>query len=531
MIEQEKFEFLQNLYKTLRKHDEDILKHFCDENLSDNDYFFYGISSDIFSNAINVLTNYLSGNLESAGVDLSCRTIIEALVILHMDAAGQISDKQKQIYRYLYAYVDIDNFHSVMTDEAKQTERVKRVYADKEKCEKAMMEHFGCTEKDLKNWKIGVDDPCFYLKTSLKGDIRFSKLIEKYPVRNEDDLKMYEFFSLFIHPRCEMNQQIENAVMDVRNIYIDNVLNIVYDYLKECKLMLDDEKRPNFDEDFWYNPLLQNNVHNVKDIEFVFHHLMGQFVKLKDGDDMFTWHFLEKSKYLVMDMMISESLGFKEHVISTFKSFIEEYAVFHEINSISDMNDFKYAKKCFWCASRLQIDSHFQELGWKDGTVPESEIKALYDEYYKEKFGLKQYKDFYCGLRRNSLYCLGNDKKSYNRSVRNMIEEVFTDELMSKDVMTLYRISKDMSHASGYNFNASEGIINVYYHKAMLCVWQLLNFYIANHALTLSEHGEERDVKFVVSCLKLFAEAEAQSIKQVYDDFNTPNDKKIIPDA
>ena len=36
-----------------------ILKHFNDLSISDNDYFFYGINSDIISNTLNVLTNYL----------------------------------------------------------------------------------------------------------------------------------------------------------------------------------------------------------------------------------------------------------------------------------------------------------------------------------------------------------------------------------------------------------------------------------------------------------------------------------------
>lgn len=69
---------MNNLYKVLRRYDVEILKHYNCEEKSDDDYFFYGISSDIISNALNILTNYLSGNIESAGVDLSTRTILEA---------------------------------------------------------------------------------------------------------------------------------------------------------------------------------------------------------------------------------------------------------------------------------------------------------------------------------------------------------------------------------------------------------------------------------------------------------------------
>ena len=204
---------------------------------------------------------------------------------------------------------------------------------------------------------------------------------------------------------------------------------------------------------------------------------MDQLCKLKDGTDWFTWHFLEKSKYIFVDMMISESIGYKEHVISCFKSFVEQYSVFYAIESLEDLNDFNHVKQAFWCSSRIQIDAHFQNLGWKDGTVPEEEIKKLYDEYFKDKYKLNNYQKFYWNLRRNSLYCLGDEKKSYNKYVRSLLESVFSNEMESKDAMTLYRISKDMSHASGYNFNASEGIVDSYFHKTKLFAQEFLKYF------------------------------------------------------
>ena len=50
------------LYKVLKKHDVEILKHYNDDTVSDGDYFFYGINSDIMSSCLSILTNYLSGN-------------------------------------------------------------------------------------------------------------------------------------------------------------------------------------------------------------------------------------------------------------------------------------------------------------------------------------------------------------------------------------------------------------------------------------------------------------------------------------
>lgn len=87
-MEEAKYLKLNNLYKSLRQVDLNVLKKFnCDE-ISDEDYFFYGIQNEIISNTLNVLINYLTGNIESAGVDNSCRMILEALTIFAMNSNG-----------------------------------------------------------------------------------------------------------------------------------------------------------------------------------------------------------------------------------------------------------------------------------------------------------------------------------------------------------------------------------------------------------------------------------------------------------
>ena len=508
-----------NLYKVLRRHDVEILKHYnCDE-ISDNDYFFYGINSDIVSNALNIITNYLSGNIESAGVDLSARIILEAMVILRMDGAGAISDNQKKIYRYLYAYVDADNFHSVMKDmpEGFENENLKKLLEDKEKAKQAMLEQFDCTERHLKDRKISIDDPCFYLKTNLRDDIRFSKLLEKYPLGDGSELQSYEFFSMFIHPRCEMNPEVQEGLMGIRKTYIDKVLNYVFEYLKSCDLLWYDDDSLDFDHEFFYNPLLANNVTNVKGFEYLIHLIKKQLCFLPNGEDVFTWQFLEKIRYLVIDMMISLSLGYKEHVIAIFKSFVEEYSIFFAIGSVESQEDFDYIKKAYWITSRIQLDAHFQELGLKGTSTPEEEIKDIYEHYYKEKYNMDKYQSFYWELRKNSLFFLANEKKSFNKYVRTLIEDVFSnDELESKDVMTLYRVSKDMSHASGYNFNATASMVDALSQKVMIYTYKFILHFLLNASFTLEEHGVQTDIKPLVDALKDLQSMSIETLDKIY---------------
>ena len=522
---------INNLYKVLRKHDVEILKHYnCDE-ISDNDYFFYGINSDIISNALNILTNYLSGNIESAGVDLSCRSILEAMVILKMDASGDITNNQKKIYRYLYAYVDDDNFHSVMKDlpDDFKHENLKKMKEDKEKAKQAMLKHFVCSERDLKDRKISIDDPCFYLKTNLRDDIRFSKLLEKYPLGDGSEIQSYEFFSMFIHPRCEMNLEAQERLMGIRNNYIDQVLNYVFDYLKSCNLHWYDEDALDFDHEFFYNTLLANNVHNVKEMEYLIYLIKNQVCDLPSGYDAFTWQFLERVRYLVLDMMTSLSLGYKEHVITCFKSFVEEYSVFFAIGSVETKEEFDYIKKGYWITSRIQLDAHFQELGIKVTSTPEDEIKDIYEHYYKDKYKMDKYQSFYWELRRNSLFFLAKEKKSFNKYVRALIEDVFVnDEVESKDVMTLYRISKDMSHASGYNFNATAGMVDVSAQKVLLYTYKLLIHFVLSASETLAKHDIKTNVTDIIIFLKTLMSMHSDAIEKIYKahlDFQYKNNQ------
>lgn len=116
--------------------------------------------------------------------------------------------------------------------------------------------------------------------------------------------------------------------MEYRKVYINQVIDMVFNYLKDCNLLYSTDEVTDFNTDFFYNPLLQNNVHNIKEFENLIHLIKTKLCVLPDGDDWFTWSFLERLRYIVIDMMISVSLGYTEHVISNFKPFIETFAVF-----------------------------------------------------------------------------------------------------------------------------------------------------------------------------------------------------------
>ena len=59
-MDEVKFIELNNLYKSLKTLDLDILAKFNRTEVSDEDYFLYGIQNDIVSNTLNIIINYLT---------------------------------------------------------------------------------------------------------------------------------------------------------------------------------------------------------------------------------------------------------------------------------------------------------------------------------------------------------------------------------------------------------------------------------------------------------------------------------------
>lgn len=516
-MEEKKFEQLNSLYKSLKVLDEDILSKFNCAEINDEEYFSYAIHNDLVSNALNVLVNYLSGNIESVGVANSCRMILEALTILEMNKAGDISVLQKSIYRYSYSYVDLDNYKIVMTGEQQKGKNYQETLSDREKCAGYILQHFGCKYEDIQKRGNGVDDPCFYLKKNLKEKIKFSKLIEKYFSQEKAFARMYEFFSIIIHPRCELNLAKETVVMILQQRYVDAMLALVKNYLSNEKMLFAPPNTNDFNADFLNNPILVNNVHNIKEMEQAFDCAIRELCFLPDQTNMFSWFYLEKSKHLVLDMLTSLSLGYIEHVIAIFKPFIEMFSIFYIINT-KDLQEYKCLANAYWCTSKMQFIDYIKKIEVQISDQEyKNEMKELYEQYYKKKYKIHSFEKFYEKCMHNSLYFLDNSKKSFNKFVREATDSLFPDDLQRKTYMFLYKISNDMAHASGYSFNATADFVRVTSFRVVHASIQLIINYLIHAALTVREYDMDVNVKEIIDAMKVIMLCQEEEIQKIYE--------------
>ena len=527
-----KNEEFNELYKKLKVWDEAILNEFDNKDISDNDYFNLGIKNEIISNALNILINYFSGNIESAGIDNSCRTIIEALVIEEMNARGDISDLQKRIYRYLYACVDWDNYKYFLKDIKIEHPNIERLKADKEKAINAMMQHFNCEQRDLEKGRIDIDDPCFFLQKKLKHSVRFSYLLNKYPLEFEQKSRAYSFFSIFIHPRCELDMEVKDRYLEFRDGKIVTILKAVEDYLNDKGMLLGKEELTNigdFDHDLFDNPTLSNNIWNIQKIWEAFDYLIKQLCFFENGFDAFSIDFFNQISSLIIDMMISVSLGYKEHAISNFKSFLESYSAFYSINMVKNVEEFKSIKKAYWVSSRIQLDEYFESINdasLNSRTIYGDEIKKLYDGFYKTRYKLNDFNEFCENLKKNSLYALSNEKKSYNRLVTDFVSAMFIDDDKRKDLISVYKTAKDIAHASGYGFNASKGVVDFNSHKALFYAWKILLQYLLLADITYSENGKNVDLKPVIKLFQELGNEEVRKLKELKTKYSDEDERE-----
>ena len=508
---------LEVLYKSLKKHDAEILKNFNHEEISDDLYFINAINSDIMSNGLGIVTNLLYGNADSIGIDQNCRSILEAFVILRMRAEKAIGEDQLKLYRYQYALVERDNFSARISDEEKRnSEEWKHLEGDCNIAKDLLCKIYGITSADLHELyrpkkgraKISLDDPNLYLKSKPTDDINFVNLMEKYPVLGSETKNIYCFFSLFIHPRFEKNASLERSFMELRQRNIDVVLNYLCNYLAETKLLVLDDSVTGFKEDFQENPILYNNRHNTQQIDVAFHYLATQLCLFKEGTDMFTFMFLGQLRGLMIDFAIAESLSYREHIVGKFKPFMEYCAVSFLLNSVESEAEFRAKKLAFCYSSRLQVIEYLKKVvNVQEEDSTKEEVRRVYDDYYKDAYQV-DFDTFYHRLVANSLYFISSEKKkSYNAIVNTAIEKL----IPPKDIdlaKHLYKLSKDMSHASGYNFNSTVGIADFYCRLAIAEAWQMIIEYLLYAGETLEEHGHHVDIKPVIDMFSTMRDVE-----------------------
>lgn len=139
---------------------------------------------------------------------------------------------------------------------------------------------------------------------------------------------------------------------------------------------------------------------------------------------------------------------------------------------------------------------------------------------YAERYKVESFSKFYDKYLHNSLYFLDNSKKSFNKFVREAIEGITTEEAQDKDFMTLYKISKDMSHASGYSFNATVDLVRVVSHKILYTTLYIMREVLIRGIETVKESEKIGTLRLIIESLNVYLQIQLDAIDEIFKKHN-----------
>lgn len=86
--------------------------------------------------------------------------------------------------------------------------------------------------------------------------------------------------------------------------------------------------------------------------------------------------------------------------------------------------------------------------------------------------------------------------------------------------MTLYKISKDMSHASGYSFNATVDLVRVVCHKVLYTTLYIMREFLFRGIETVKESDKIGTLRLIIESLNIHLQIQLDAIDEIFKKHN-----------
>lgn len=108
--------------------------------------------------------------------------------------------------------------------------------------------------------------------------------------------------------------------------------------------------------------------------------------------------------------------------------------------------------------------------------------------------------------------------------MREAIEGIAAEESQCKDFITLYKISKDMAHASGYSFNATVDLVRIACHKVLYTTLYIMREFFVKGIETVKESDKIRTLRLLIESFNMHLQIQADAIGEIYKTHNGERD-------
>lgn len=430
--------------------------NYLEPELDDRTHFIHAVEEDIISNAVylDFALRYIP--IDTIGMASSCRTIMEALVLIQASDAGAIPEENYKRFRDEHVFIEYSNAKRLfeLLPENVGGASFKKLSEDYERLAKEYCDELGMKRSEFARL---AKDPMFILFKKGNHTLKsFDSLIHRFQREWVSD---YRFLGMEVHPHFLMDDNLEKEERKQVKELAMSLLTDAMNYLKERyrKEMEEGEAKTlgeTVSDPLYYGPWF---IPLNKEVEALQAFLANAIV-FPDGIDAYTLYAIEKLTYLYYGMESMAILGFREHAAMKFKSAVENMAYFYLINEAKEgMVAFNAQKESFNVSSEIQ---YLQLLKGKEQDFAGlyARLQAVYESYYKEKYNVT-FDEFKDKVFHDGKYFFSDDSTfSFRKLVHYFLDDYLGEnELAKRNILFVYDTSVDMEHAGGYLMESSVG--------------------------------------------------------------------------
>ena len=443
-------EGLNNLYALIKSINTQLIN-----KSNKNDYaiadFTDAMDLAITSNALSLIKAVIQDNYCSITNELNIRNIIEHYVLLLMDAAGDISDVQKELFNEQYKLIEY-KFYKDNKLTANGT------IIDPEQMEKnystaisVFIKH-GFSEPKVKKFlRTRVPFLC-------NEKFNFNTSIEKYCPDFQD---AYVYLSRNIHPstyyHSKNTEYTQNIILVIVGKLMDRYtqqsmpLKMALPYFQESKVVYGTPDAPSFGQVLYE---LQKKQWQVT-------MRIADFFAKKLKDDNYVSNFFREVSMVIHDINTDSQLGYCENVKLKFKVIAEMFACFDKTYFQKDPNEGQ--------ATYLLMDAHevLKDYEMYNKEPPADIFEKAFDRY-KTVYPNSQITvdQFTRKFQKPNGFLIDEKGEclTFSQLVLNYIQELFSKSESTEqgvDFSELFKIlyneSQNMSHGCGYLYFANQG--------------------------------------------------------------------------
>ena len=439
---------LNRLYAQIKKVNNDLLA-ISNSKDYENASFEDAMMLTISSNGLSLIKSLFQENTNAITCILNQRNIIESFALALMNADGDITPQQLELFKEQYAIIEYQQYDE--TD--------KEIFKDLNDFKDLKRRYFKARQHFL---DAGVSEKVFTKISQsrapflLDPDFNFNKIIKKYI--SDEMNNMYSRLSVFVHPRAYQMIESNEYLIESSNIVIGLLITLFKDkdpgdnlgYFEESRLIYGFD----IDSDLNYGKRLFD--YQKKEWESILR-IVNAFEEVYSKGS-YPAMFFKDLTLVLHDINTDSQLGLTENAKMKFKVVSEMFAVFDKI--YFSQIDASYLTKLFELHEKINYEVVCgDEYDNKKRTIAFDIYKNTFPETQltKNQF-IKEYK-------RPLGYLINKEGKSpgFNKLVRDYYSSLQFGKIKDSEIdferlyRLMYKESQAMSHGSGYLYFTNTG--------------------------------------------------------------------------